>query len=262
MVTPIVFPLPPPNARDRQLISTITLQTVILPKWMTGNVQRVIVTLIKRRNEDGLCTDDWNTIAILSNVSLSTVTRTIRKLKNLEAIVVYSMKSPIKMTGIDVQVEFILNTLLFPRRPSPPTDTAHLFVNMYYNLVKSIWLTPKNGHNKYQARVCRNFEQRWSYTFQNWLDDGRTEAQIDMVIRRAFQNPKLNAHRGPHVLKRVFDKLLAEEMANPTPVFQSSEVVPGAKLSKEETMDILNEAGTRAASAVDTTIPISIGEPA
>lgn len=146
-------------------------------------------------------------------MSESTVKRTLKKLVKAQVLIVRSGKQYYKSNIYEVQGDALLSMLPASKLRSSVGEVADFLASHYYTLVKNVWRTPKNGHNKYRAKVERGWEQHWSLVFQNWLDDGRTQEQIDLVVGWAFSQKPILASRGPQCLKKHFAKFLSEALA-------------------------------------------------
>jgi len=183
------------------------------PAWMGGNVYPLIQLLLLDSDEEGRCWDSIETLAYKCGVSESTVKRTLKKLVKAQVLIVRSGKQYYKSNIYEVQGDALLSMLPASKLRSSVGEVADFLASHYYTLVKNVWRTPKNGHNKYRAKVERGWEQHWSLVFQNWLDDGRTQEQIDLVVGWAFSQKPILVSRGPQCLKKHFAKFLSEALA-------------------------------------------------
>jgi hypothetical protein len=180
---------------------------------MGGNVYPLIQRLLLDSDEEGRCWDSIETLAYKCGVCESTVKRTLKKLVKAQVLIVRSGKQYYTSNIYEVQRDALLSMLPAPRPRSSVGIEADFFASHYYTLVKNVWRTPRNGHNKYRAKVERGWEQHWGLVFQNWLDDGRTQEQIDLVVGWAFSTQPILASRGPQCLKKHFAKFLIEASA-------------------------------------------------
>jgi len=164
-------------------------------------------------DEEGRCWDSIATLAYKCGVSESTVKRTLKKLVKAKVLIVRSGKQYYTSNIYEVQSDALLSTLPAAKLRFSVGPIAEFLASHYYALVKNVWRTPKNGHNKYRAKVERGWEQHWGLVFQNWLDDGRTQEQIGLVVGWAFSQKPILASRGPQCLKKHFAKFLSEATA-------------------------------------------------
>jgi len=183
------------------------------PTWMGGNVYPLIERLLLDSDDEGRCCDSIETLAFKCGVSESTVKRTLKKLVKAKVLIVRSGKQYYTSNIYEVQGDALLSMLPAPRLRSSVGPIAEFLASSYYTLVKNVWRRPKNGHNKYRAKAERGWEQHWGLVFQNWLDDGRTQEQIDLVVSWAFSQQPILASRGPQCLKKHFAKFLSEATA-------------------------------------------------
>jgi hypothetical protein len=182
------------------------------PTWMRGNVYPLIQRLLLDSDNEGRCSDSIETLAFKCGVSESTVKRTLNKLVKAQILIVRSGKQYYTSNIYEVQGEALVSMLPAPKLRSSVGPIAEFLASHYYTLVKNVWRTPRNGHNKYRAKVKRGWEQHWGLVFQNWLDDGRTQEQIDLVVGWAFSNRPVLASRGPQCLKKYFARFLTEAL--------------------------------------------------
>lgn len=183
------------------------------PTWMGGNVYPLIERLLLDSDHEGRCWDSIETLAFKCGVSESTVKRTLKKLVKARVLIVRSGKQYYTSNIYEVQGDALLSMLPAPKLRSSVSPIAEFLARHYYTLVKNVWRTPRNGHNRYRAKVERGWEQHWGLVFQNWLDDGRTQEQIDLVVDWAFSKKPILASRGPQCLKKHFAKFLVEASA-------------------------------------------------
>lgn len=146
-------------------------------------------------------------------MSESTVKRTLKKLVKAQVLIVRSGKQYYKSNIYEIQHDALLSTLPVPKPRSSVGPIAEFWAAGYYVQVKNVWRTPKSGHNRYRAKVERGWEQHWGLVFQNWLDDGRTQEEIGLVVDWAFSQRPILASRGPQCLKKHFAKFLREALA-------------------------------------------------
>jgi hypothetical protein len=180
---------------------------------MGGNVYPLIQLLLLDSDEEGRCWDSIETLAFKCGISESTVKRTLKKLVKEQVLIVRSGKQYYKSNIYEVQRDALLSTLPPSRLRSSVGDIAEFLAAGYYTLVKNVWRTPKNGHNRYRAKVERGWEQHWGLVFQCWLDDGKTQEEIDIVVKWAFSTRPILASRGPQCLKKHFAKFLREGLS-------------------------------------------------
>jgi hypothetical protein len=237
-----------PQKRNRDVLNALMRNPH--PKWLRGNAYKIIEYFLVNSDEEGFCGDSYETIAYACGFSKNTVRRQLDNLKNnIKVLVVRSGKQYYTANVGAVQIDVLMNSLGVPKPRSQPGDDAYLLTQHYYARVKGVLIKPRNGHNSYRARVRKGWEQEWSNTIQNWLDEGKTQEEIDLVVRRAFFVMPKRASKGPKVLKDIFDRLLAEAKATPTPPKQERQDMPGEHLSKKEVRDVLRRAGDNAGDA-------------
>lgn len=198
--------------------------------------------------------EDLGDACQLSRMSISRLQKKFRatKFEGKELLFVRSGKNSNSWNEYFVDIKVLMN--LFPgppKRSMVPSDFADMMAQHFHARSQGIYQTPKNGHNKYRTRARKNWERTDPWTFQSWLDAGRTEEEIELVVEHAFdKEPQATAKRGPRTLKKKFDRFLAAARARKSiaslPTLDVVVPVDSTPLpSKAEAMDILQRTAER-----------------
>lgn len=189
------------------------------PTWMKPIHTAIIEVLLK--NTDSKKFDTYiavQTIADELHVGYSTVARALQEMLIITGkwnphglVTKHSGKSQFHSNTWAVQISALHLERQFAR--TIISVDAYNIAQRYLTILRAL---PKYESRKTAGRMCSSYRshpshiQRWELLSQDWLDDGFTREQIDVLVDVAFRLWPDTARHGMHTLRQKFTSLCRE----------------------------------------------------
>jgi hypothetical protein len=187
----------------------------VKPAWARSTDCMIMVALMAATNNEGIARISQATLASWCGLKwVKSVGESLKLLSEHGWITIETGKQSFNANSYSVAWWAIPKG---GQSTNPVTPEAKKLAGWYYSEVMAL---PKKrslrSDRLYRPPVGRNWQQRWQYVMQCWLDEGRSAETIKVVCGWAFSHYMDLARRGPQTLKAPFDRLLTDASAKVT----------------------------------------------